>query len=98
MSEAIHVVATLEVADGKAEETEEVLQSMLGPTRAEDGCVRYELFRDRKEPSRFVFVEQWRDGEALEKHGQSAHIAEAGGRLRGLLAGRPSIRRLEKVG
>ena len=98
MSDAIHVVATLEAAEGKAAELEAVLSSMLGPSMGDDGCVSYNLFEDRKTPGRFVFVEEWRDSDAIKAHGEAAHMAEAGSKLRGLLAGRPTIVRLRKVG
>lgn len=98
MSDAIHVVATLVAAEGKAEELQEALLSMLAPSRAEEGCVSYDLFRDRKNPDQFVFVEQWRDEEAIKEHGQAPHMTEAGAKLGGLLGGRPSIVRLAKVG
>ncbi len=92
MSGSIHVVAKLVAAAGKREELEVVLLGMLAPTRAEDGCIRYDLLSDTKDEDVFLFVEEWRDGEALRAHGQSAHLAAAGAQMKGLLAERASVR------
>ena len=94
----VNVVATLTAADGKAEELEAVLLSMLPASRADDGCIRYELFRDGRDPNVFVFVEEWRDMDAVKAHGAQPHMAEAGNRMKGLLAGRPEIRYCRHVG
>lgn len=77
---------------------EEVLQSYLAPTRAEEGCVKYELYRDLDNPLRFTFIEEWTSREALAVHSRSAHITAGRARLEGKLAEASWVQVLEKVG
>ncbi len=44
-------------------------------SRREPGVVRFDLLRDREEPSRFVLVEIYRDASAAAAHKQTAHYA-----------------------
>jgi quinol monooxygenase YgiN len=37
-------------------------------SRAEDGCISHNVHADLDDPSRLVFVEYWRDMEALQAH------------------------------
>jgi quinol monooxygenase YgiN len=70
----VDVVAHLHAKPGKEEALRQVLESFVAPTRQEEGCIRYDLFVDLDQPSRFTFIEEWSSREALERHGQSAHI------------------------
>jgi len=76
----VDVVAHLHAKPGHEKELREVLEGFVAPTRQEEGCIRYDLFVDLDHPTRFTFIEEWASREALEKHGQSSHIAA--GRLR----------------
>ena len=69
-----------------------------GLTRAEPGCVAYDLCRDADAPDRFVAYECWRDLAALDAHLATAHFAAAGAALAGLLAGPPTVRVLTPTG
>ena len=47
------------------------------PAPARYWDLRYELYQDRKDPRRFVFVQRWADEESQRKHDkESAHIKE----------------------
>ncbi|MCE2754293.1 MAG: antibiotic biosynthesis monooxygenase [Pirellula sp.] len=72
----VDVVAHLNAKPGCEDQLRRVLESFVGPTRQEDGCIRYDLFVDLDHPNRFTFIEEWASRDALEKHGQSAHIQE----------------------
>ncbi len=47
---------------------------MLEPTRKEEGCVNYDFHDDNDDENIFVFIENWENEEALEKHGESEHL------------------------
>ena len=49
-------------------------KELVEKTRAELGCMAYDLHQDLKNPSHFIFVEQWVDRAALEAHIQSEHF------------------------
>ncbi len=47
---------------------------MLEPTRKEEGCVSYDFFDDDEDENIFVFVENWENEDALERHDESEHL------------------------
>jgi len=75
MNSIIHVVAHIEALSGHEAEVRSVLEGYLAPTRAEKGCIRYDLFTDDSDPKKFTFIEEWESKADLEAHSQSAHIA-----------------------
>ncbi len=97
----ITVTAKLRVNEGKAEEFIAVAKTMIGAVKANEAgrTLRYELFRSSADPDLFMFLEAYADQEALQAHGQTAHMAAFGGTLRGggLTAGRAEIERFEPV-
>jgi quinol monooxygenase YgiN len=70
----VAVVAISVAKPGFEEQLRETLESIVGPTRKEQGALQYDLHRDISEPRRFVFVERWESEAALAAHAQSAHI------------------------
>lgn len=69
-----------------------VASRAVGLTRAEAGCLGYDIGRDADAPDRFFVYEHWRDLAALQAHLTTAHFAAVGAALGGLLAGPPAVR------
>ena len=76
MSE-LRVVATIPAKPGSEELIREALAKLVTATRAEDGCVSYDLFESAAAPGTFVTIESWRSQEDLDAHLKSPHIGEA---------------------
>ncbi|MFG0276290.1 MAG: putative quinol monooxygenase [Phycisphaerales bacterium] len=91
------VIARVVALPGKAEDLRAVLESLVAPTRAEPGCIKYDLVRDRENAGVFTFVEEWTDDAALDRHFQTPHFIAAGERLGPLVAEAPEIRRCVTV-
>jgi quinol monooxygenase YgiN/quercetin dioxygenase-like cupin family protein len=53
---------------GQGDSLQAHLQSLTAPTRAEDGAIRYDLYRSVEHPDDFLRHEVWRDRAALEAH------------------------------
>ena len=87
MNEKIDVVAHIHAAAGNEAVVRAALESFVVPTRAEDGCLRYDLFQDVSDPLQFTFIEEWSSPAALEAHSKSAHIAAGRAQMEGKLAG-----------
>lgn len=51
----------------------ELLIAMVEPSKAEDGCIFYDIFQYENKPEKFMAVESWRDEKALDGHKASAH-------------------------
>ena len=52
-----------------------LLSAMVAPSKAEDGCLFYEIFQYENNPQKFMAYESWRDEAALDGHKASAHYA-----------------------
>lgn len=67
------------------------LESLVAPTRAEPGCIRYDLHEAAEQPTSFAFLETWRSEADLERHLASAHIRTLRERLPALVAAPPTL-------
>ncbi|PSJ39107.1 antibiotic biosynthesis monooxygenase [Sphingomonas deserti] len=74
MSNPVKIVAILAARPGKASDLKALLDSMLAPSRAEPGNLRYDLWRDQSDPARFVLDELYADDDAVAAHRASAHF------------------------
>ncbi|ANZ40088.1 hypothetical protein BBK82_32680 [Lentzea guizhouensis] len=53
---------------GHEEAVEELILGLVGPLRAESGCVEFHVHRDRADRSSFVIYEMFRSKAELEEH------------------------------
>jgi len=44
------------------------LLEVIDTTRAEEGCLQYELYQDNVDPTHFMFYENWENHELWQKH------------------------------
>jgi len=51
----------------------ELLTAMVKPSKAEDGCIFYDIFQYKNQREKFMAVETWRDEKALDGHKASEH-------------------------
>jgi len=61
--------------DGCEGKMKELLSAMVVPSKAEKGCLFYEIFQYENDKKRFMAVETWENEAALEGHKNSAHYA-----------------------
>ena len=54
---------------------------MCAASRDDDGCIGYRFYEDLEQPGRYVFIEEWRDDEALQSHFGQPHTAKFMGAL-----------------
>ena len=94
----IGIVATLKVKAGKESEFEGVFTELQGHVaKGEPGCLLYEVFKSRSQPSTYIVMEKYKDQAALDAHRSTPHMAAAGPKLGATLDGRPVIELLDKV-
>jgi quinol monooxygenase YgiN len=91
--QTLRVIAHIKARPGKVEEMRALLAGLIGPTRAEPGCLRYELLHSLTDPLDFTFVEEWRDGSALDSHFNTGHLKAALARFQELAAEPLDLRR-----
>ena len=91
------VVAVITAKPGSEEVVGTALASLVEPTRAEEGCLAYDLYRSAADPAAFVTVERWRGQADLDAHMGTPHIAAAFAAAGEHLAGAPAIHPLTPV-
>ena len=89
----LRVIAHLTAKPDTIEETRDALIALVDPTRAESGCILYELTQNNSDPTDFTFVEEWASDAELDAHLQSEHIRHLQARGDELFASPPDIRR-----
>ncbi len=94
----VTVVAYLRARPGKAEALRRELLGLLGPTRAEDGCLNYDLHVSQDAPGTFMFHENWTSKEHLDRHLESPHLTALKAKLDDLVVGPPEILLYDRVG
>lgn len=77
MSE-ITIVATLTIKAAYQEPLMTALKKLADGSRAEKGCLQYDLHHDNQNPLVYIFIERWASQSALDGHNQSEHFISFG--------------------
>jgi quinol monooxygenase YgiN len=93
MSEVM-ICGVLRVKPDRQDDVEKILGGLMRATHQEDGCERYAFFRVKGDPTKYVFVERWRDQAAVDGHLASAQFGE----LTEFVAEPAQIMQLEALG
>lgn len=51
-----------------------LLEELIAKSRAEEGCITYDLYQDIDTPTVLTFIEEWKDQEAIDLHNSSEHF------------------------
>lgn len=70
------IVARIKAKPGLVDRMQQDLLSLLTPTRAESGCITFDLLKDTTDPTVFVLYENWKDQAALEAHFQQPYVKQ----------------------
>jgi quinol monooxygenase YgiN len=68
------ILAQITAAAGQEEAVRTALTGLVAPTRAEPGCITYDLHVDNTDPGAFMFYETWETRDLWQDHNVSAHI------------------------
>lgn len=95
----IAVIAKLSVREDKVDEFKAAAAEMVKAVREHEvgKTLEYLFCQSASNPTEFVFIERYVDEAAFAEHGKSPHLAAFGGKIAGMLAGRPEIVRLEPL-
>lgn len=91
-ADPLAMVVEFRAAPGRADELRAALLAIVGPSRAEDGCLRYDLHVDREDPDVLAFYEVWASVEAHRAHDRTPHIEHVRSVLPDLVAERRVLR------
>jgi quinol monooxygenase YgiN len=74
MTTELVLVANITAHSGKSAELRAALEALLVPTRAEVGCLQYDLHQDNNNAEAFVYFERWSDYDVWQDHMKTTHI------------------------
>ena len=95
----IGAVAELTVKEGSQAEFEKVAAELEQAVNAnEPGILYYKLFKVQGEATKYVFMEQYADAEAVAAHRAAEHFKRLGKAMGPFLAEPPKVTRMDKVG
>lgn len=93
---SLSVVATIIAKPEYRAEVRQALVAVVAPSRAEAGCLQYDLHVSRDDPDRLVMLERWQDDATLDRHMATPHFAALGAAIDGKVTG-VDIARLDLV-
>ena len=96
-AESLTVTAQVKAKPGKESQVRQELLSMVDPSRADDGCLNYDLHQALDNPAHFLFHENWTSEAQLERHLQKPELQAVLARLGQLVAETPQITLWKKI-
>lgn len=73
---ALTIVAVIKAKPGQAERVKAELVKLIDTTRAETGCINYDLHQDNQNPAQFLFYENWASRALWQAHMGSRHLTD----------------------
>jgi quinol monooxygenase YgiN len=70
----VTVIARFRVVAGGEEPAMHAAEAVVAATRLEDGCLNYDLHQSATDTRDFMFHENWRNREDLDRHSRSDHV------------------------
>ena len=68
------MIVQLRPRDGQELLLEAELHALVGPTRREEGCLTYDVYRSAEPPAAFLLYEVWASREDHTRHTNTAHF------------------------
>ena len=91
------VVAESLAKPGCEDELRTQLLALVDASRAEPGCVKYDLHENPDEPGKFLFYEIWKDDDAFVYHTKAKHSVEFGPKVAHLRLPSPPLRKFRVI-
>jgi quinol monooxygenase YgiN len=70
------IVANIKANADKIDLVKSELLKLIEVTRAEEGCINYDLHQDNENPTHFMFYENWQTRELWQTHMNNKHLAD----------------------
>ena len=68
------IIARPTVDPERVEEIKQAMLDLVAKTKAEQGCLLYELHQDNDQPNRFIFIESWENRKLWQQHMNGAAL------------------------
>ncbi len=70
------IVANIKAKPDSIDLVKTALEKLIDITRAEKGCLQYDLHQDNDNPAYFLFYENWESRELWQVHMNSKHLQD----------------------
>ena len=70
------IVAHITAKSDTIELVKAELRKLIPVTRAETGCLQYDLHQDNENPAHFMFYENWESRESWQMHMNAQHLQD----------------------
>ncbi len=70
------IVAHIRANPNKIDLVRSELEKLIPITRAEAGCIQYDLHQDNADPAHFLFYENWESRELWQSHMGNKHLKD----------------------
>ena len=70
------IVANITAKADKIDLVRVELEKLSDITRAEEGCINYDLHQDNENPAHFLFYENWESCKLWQKHMHNQHLKD----------------------
>jgi quinol monooxygenase YgiN len=74
MNEPLTIIARVRAKPGQEARLLQEMKGLLAPTRAEAGCLSYDLHQSQSDPALFALYENWASQAALDAHFQTPYL------------------------
>jgi quinol monooxygenase YgiN len=92
----LYLALSLTAKPGQEAALRRALTDLLAPSRADEGCLLYELHTDRLNPRHFFLYEAWRDEASWRAHMATPHLQRFGEIADGFTASR-ALHQLDRI-
>ncbi len=72
----LNIIATITIKPEYHEAFKPIFKRLVIGSRAEHGCVRYELNQSIENPNIYIVVETWQSQQAIDLHNTTPHFVE----------------------
>lgn len=80
------IVANIHAKHDKIDLVKGELEKLIPITRAEEGCIQYDLHQDNENPAHSMFYENWESRELWQTHMSAPHLADYTDATKGAVA------------
>ena len=93
----IKVIAKNYAKENEIKKVLELARKLVEATVKEEGCIKYEMYQDEKNPSTLIIIEEWETIEVLNNHMSSEHFQKILPQMNEYMARKPELNICKKV-
>jgi quinol monooxygenase YgiN len=94
---AVYVVATFNLNPENVDEGKALILGFVEPSRAQQGCLFYEVHQSTDDPTEFVVLDGWANVDDLDAHATSEQVVRTVNRLNPILTKPAQVKTYLKI-